>query len=223
MWWYCPMSKQCALIDIQCEQSSKHMRGLMASMSVDPELAKPERLVVQTHFGKRTVTNAGAGFQGLSNMQVGGLHSIAGTLIDIDTSHVIFSLPNKKDWPNSCIQVLSPLIRAGTALQLVETELCEDGRATVTPPKTTSMQRAMLSLSGLHYVQLEVERAIMIDSKNLVASGVWKPAAASLPYYHVLDMGGGAKLCLNVEFVRSQNGCIAHARKETHLQACTYT
>merc|ERR1712096_427825 len=106
--------------------------------------------------------SAGAGLQSLSSMQVGGLQSITGSVVDVDATQVTFSLP-EEIWPNNRIRVLCPLVTPDSSVHAVEIDLADDGRAMLNAPKALSEKKATMSLSGLHYVRLEVDGAIKLD------------------------------------------------------------
>ena len=144
---------------------------------------------VQTHI--KVMEDAGAGLQGFSFKQIGELQSMAGSMVDVDTNQIIFSIVEKKLWPNFCMRVLSLLVNAANSVQAVEVELCDNGKAVARAPLGVSTRGATLSLASIHYVQREVT-----GSTDIVLEGGWKKAPRSHSYYHKLDMGSNTVLCV---------------------------
>lgn len=138
----------------------------------------------------KVLMDARAGFQAKSIKQIGGLVSIAGSVIDVDSSQVIFTIAENL-WPNFCTYTLSPLVMQDNSVQAVSIELCDDGRAMVKLPKGVSTSKGTLGMSYLNYVQLEFEGATEIQP-----SGGWEKAPGSEPNSRVMDMEQGSKLCM---------------------------
>ena len=144
---------------------------------------------VSTTVPIKVLEPANAGYQALSSKQIGGLQSIAGSAVDVDSSQVIFTLP-KEAWPNFCIYPLSPLTKPDNSVEAVEIELCDDGQGMV-KPVGYDLSKSTLSFSYLNYVQTEFEVATKIQP-----SGGWEKAPGSKPNLNVLDMEQGSKLCM---------------------------
>ena len=207
-WWYCPKTKKCAVSFRDCDMSAK-MRALSSEEFHNATTILEYPISVETRANKKSVTgmvhgksvstevsikvleDANAGFQALSNKQVGGLLSIAGTAVDVETSQVIFSVPEEM-YPNFCMHTMSPRVMKDNSIQAIEIELCDGGRAFTKAPKgSTNPLESTVSLANLRYVRREVKGAIKIQP-----FGRWKNAPGTDPYYHILDMGDGSKLCV---------------------------
>ena len=175
--WYCPGTRMCAKSERDCGGGVKNRWGKALGkkgpkkdthkVSTEPHQFKigvmqrnKKKQVTVRVFGKkvrtrvpiRVMEDAGAGYQGLSGMQFGGLRTLAGTMIDVTPGQVIFTLPEEAR-PNHCTFVLSPVILKDESVQPILVETCHSGRAELTLPPDVQRARGRSS-SGLSGAKL---------------------------------------------------------------------
>lgn len=152
---------------------------------------------VSTSIGIKVIEDAGAGFQGLSGKMTGELRTISGTLIDVDTSANLFTVPSSMQ-PNYCVNFLSPVVQQKNKVTSAVVEMCASGQAsmTVAPEVTGSSSsfKSTLSLGHMQYVPLEAAGSTKFD--KIWVGNTWRNTKNVVGYYHKLDMSDGARLCV---------------------------
>ena len=209
-WWFCPSARKCAKSERECRGAvharwgSKLGTKQAHQMPTEPQQhtvgvnRRKGRRQVQGYFYGKQITqsvpikvmeDASAGYQGLSCMQLGGLRTVAGTVVSVDASQDIFILPQGAR-PNYCIRSWAPLISKDESVVPVILEICKAGRAQVHLPPGVATSEATMSLSSIKFVPFEVSGGVQFQS-------VWKNAKGSHRYYHRLDMGSGTMCVLS--------------------------